>query len=187
MERRKPRILRRFLSHQLAFYNACGIFLWRDIQTMGLFKVFRHGFWHHITKTRVLSCFMPRGEQVVSAPGCQKRRVLRGFMQHRTENLIFLCDFRVGLFSATKSRKHRFSRGFTPHGSENLVFYVGLMHPRYFHNRMSKASFFCCDFCNTAQKHRILRGFGADPIFLQQGSRNTVFYELFCNVAQKTS
>ena len=91
------------------------------------------------------------------------------------------------LFSATKSRKHRFSRGFTPHGSENLVFYVGLMHPRYFHNRMSKASFFAGIFATLHNSHCILRGFGADPLFLQQGSRNTVSYELFCNVVQKTS
>ena len=91
------------------------------------------------------------------------------------------------VFSATKSRKHHFSRGFTPHGSENLVFYVGLVHPQYFHGRTSKALFFAVIFATPHKKHRILRGFRADPIFLQQGSRNTVFYELFCNVAQKTS
>ena len=122
------------------------------------------------------------------------------FLHQGTENVVFhevlyntvqktLCFYAVSacaVFSATRTRKHRFSRGFTPHGSENLVFYVGLVHPRYFHNRMSKALFFAVIFATPHKKHCILRGFGTDPIFLQQGSRNTVFYELFCNVIQKT-
>ena len=75
--------------------------------------------------TRLL-CFRPRSEQVVSASGYRKRYILRGFIQHRTENLIFLCGFRVDRFFcnavskipfftkvyATRFRKPRFLRRF---------------------------------------------------------------------------
>ena len=166
MERQKTHILQRFLPHQLALYNAFGILLRRDIQTMGLFKVFCHGFWHDITKTRVY-CVLGH-------------EVNRLFLHQGTENFVFykvLCNtvqktsyfYAVSawaVFSATKSRKHSFSQGFTPHGSENLVFYVGLVHPRYFHGRTSKTSIFAVIFATPHKKHCILRGFGADPIFL---------------------
>ena len=74
----------------------------------GIAQSFYPGFWHDITKTRVLSCFMPRGEQVVSASGKRKRRILRGFIQHRTENLIFLRGFRVDPFFCNEVSKTPF-------------------------------------------------------------------------------
>ena len=125
----------------------------------------------------------------------------RLFLHQGTENLVFyevLCNtvqktsyfYAVSawvVFSATGYRKPCFLLGFTPHGTEHLVFYVGLVQPLYFRNRTSKASFFAVIFATPNKKHCILRGFGADPIFLQPGSRNTVFYELFCKGVQKTS
>ena len=110
-------------------------------------------------------------------------------------------------FYATPYRKPhifmQFPRGpFFPQRSlENTVFHEGLRHtvlktlcftyvwctPDISITGCRKHRIFAVIFATPHKKQRILHGFGADPIFLQQGNRNTVFYELFCNVAQKTS
>ena len=103
--------------------------------------------------------------------------VNRLFLHQGTENVVFykvLCNtvqkslyfYAVSawiVFSATRSRKHCFSREFTPHGSKNLVFYVGLMHPRYFHNRMSKALFFAVIFATPHKKKKYFTWFRGRP------------------------
>ena len=83
------------------------------------------------------------------------------------------------VFSATRSRKPCFSRGFTPHGSENLVFYVGLMHPRYFHNRMSRTLFFCGDFSQHRTKNIVFYVVSAQTRYFCNRVAETLYFTSF--------